>query len=254
MPNHEVTPHSDNVAVQSSHAPTTRILLLDITTITSFLFPFCSAPNLLLHLRTAPNRPLLPYPPPIRTRPFSASDQHPAKNEEREAECEGLGLKDGGCSRVQGPHFGDESEQLRKKCATVSERNKCDERQFDSNKRPPHRAGLKAAVALPVASEQSQFASKQNNKAYPRRRPRCTPGNTGPQSRDTPPKRDTGIASEKEWGISLLNEHVKESNTKEDGSTWYRESGEKLGNTEYRFRWTRMGGASHDSSSEWSQP
>lgn len=62
---------------------------------------------------------------------------------------------------------------------------------------------------------------------------------------------DTGIANEKDWGISLLNEHVKESGTNEDGSTWYRESGEELGDTGYRCRWTRMGGASHDSSSEW---
>ncbi|KAM5565279.1 protein EARLY STARVATION 1, chloroplastic [Rosa sericea] len=133
----------------------------------------------------------------------------------------------------------------------AEKRKKSDERRFDSNQRPPQRVGLKAAAALPFASEQSQFASKQNSKVYPRRRPRCTPGNTGPQSRDTPPKRDTGIASEKEWGISLLNEHVKESGTNEDASTWYRESGEELGDTGYRCRWTRMGGASHDSSSEW---
>ncbi|XP_050366652.1 uncharacterized protein LOC126785105 [Argentina anserina] len=126
-----------------------------------------------------------------------------------------------------------------------------DERRFDSMNRPTHRAGLKAAAALPFASEQSQFASKQNNKVYTRRRPRCTPGTTGPQSRDTPPKRDTGIANEKDWGISLLNEHVKESGTNEDGSTWYRESGEELGDTGYRCRWTRMGGASQDNTSEW---
>lgn len=64
---------------------------------------------------------------------------------------------------------------------------------------------------------------------------------------------DTGIANEKDWGISLLNEHVNESGTNEDGSTWYRESGEELGETGYRCRWTRMGGASHDSSSEWKE-
>ncbi|XP_004292915.1 PREDICTED: uncharacterized protein LOC101299355 isoform X2 [Fragaria vesca subsp. vesca] len=138
---------------------------------------------------------------------------------------------------------------IRSNASSEGKRKTCDEWRFDSKNQRPHRAGLKAAAALPFTSAQSQFASKQNNK--PRRRPRCAPGNTGPQSRDTPPKRDTGIANEKDWGISLLNEHVKESGTNEDGSTWYRESGEELGDTGYRCRWTRMGGASHDSSSEW---
>lgn len=62
---------------------------------------------------------------------------------------------------------------------------------------------------------------------------------------------DTGIANEKDWGISLLNESVNESGTNEDGSTWYRESGDDLGDNGYRCRWTRMGGQSHDGSSEW---
>ncbi|KAM5553874.1 hypothetical protein ABKV19_025885 [Rosa sericea] len=61
-----------------------------------------------------------PPPSPNGTEPssssFSASDQNPSKNEEeREVGCEGLGLKDGGCSRVQGLRFRDELEQLRKK-------------------------------------------------------------------------------------------------------------------------------------------
>lgn len=64
---------------------------------------------------------------------------------------------------------------------------------------------------------------------------------------------DTGIANEKDWGISLLNENVNEAGTNEDGSTWYRESGEDLGENGYRCRWTRMGGKSHDSSSEWKE-
>lgn len=64
---------------------------------------------------------------------------------------------------------------------------------------------------------------------------------------------DTGIANEKDWGISLLNEHVNESGTNEDGSTWYRESGEEQGENGYRCRWTRMGGQSHDGSSEWKE-
>ncbi|BBG94749.1 hypothetical protein Prudu_003108 [Prunus dulcis] len=62
--------------------------------------------------------------------------------------------------------------------------------------------------------------------------PRCTPRNSGPQSRDTPPKRDTGIANEKDWGISLLTENVNESGTNEDGSTWYREVGRTLATTD----------------------
>ena len=64
---------------------------------------------------------------------------------------------------------------------------------------------------------------------------------------------DTGIANEKDWGISLLNENVNESGTNEDGSTWYRESREDLGENGYRCRWTRMGGKSHDGSSEWKE-
>ncbi|MQM11727.1 hypothetical protein Taro_044639, partial [Colocasia esculenta] len=83
--------------------------------------------------------------------------------------------------------------------------------------------------------------------------PRCSSRNTAPQSRDTPPKRDTGIASEKDWGINLLNESVNESGTNEDGSTWYRESGDVLGDNGYRCRWARMGGQSHDGSSEWKE-
>lgn len=63
---------------------------------------------------------------------------------------------------------------------------------------------------------------------------------------------DTGIANEKDWGISL-NEHVNEVGTNEDGSTWYRESGEDIGDNGYRCRWARMGGQSHDGSSEWKE-
>ncbi|EEF52843.1 conserved hypothetical protein [Ricinus communis] len=108
---------------------------------------------------------------------------------------------------------------------------------------------VQATPALPFASSsQSRFVSKQE-KFFPR----CTPRNSGPQSRDTPPKRDTGIANEKDWGINLLNEHVDESGTNEDGSTWYRESGEDLGDNGFRCRWTRMGGRSHDATSEWKE-
>lgn len=64
---------------------------------------------------------------------------------------------------------------------------------------------------------------------------------------------DTGIANEKDWGINLLNESVNESGTNEDGSTWYRESGVDLGDNGYQCRWARMGGQSHDGSSEWKE-
>ncbi|XP_038704072.1 uncharacterized protein LOC120000195 [Tripterygium wilfordii] len=111
-----------------------------------------------------------------------------------------------------------------------------------------HRVRIQATPALHFASPPPHFASKQD-----KFNPRCTPRNSGPQSRDTPPKRDTGIANEKDWGISLLNEKVNETGTSEDGSTWYREGGEDLGENGYRCRWTRMGGRSHDGPSEWKE-
>lgn len=64
---------------------------------------------------------------------------------------------------------------------------------------------------------------------------------------------DTGIANETDWGINLITENVTDSGTNEDGSKWYRESGEDLGENGYRCRWTRMGGQSHDGSSEWKE-
>ncbi|KAM1387775.1 hypothetical protein ACFX2I_015979 [Malus domestica] len=133
--------------------------------------------------------------------------------------------------------------------------DKAEEWRFDSKKRAQRAAGVPVSAALPFFASssssspaQSRFLSKQE-KYYPR----CTPRNSGPQSRDSPPKRDTGIANEKEWGISLLNENVNESGTNEDGTTWYRESGEDLGNNGYRCRWTRMGGTSHDASVQWKE-
>ncbi|KAK9164674.1 hypothetical protein Syun_005576 [Stephania yunnanensis] len=98
------------------------------------------------------------------------------------------------------------------------------------------------------ASPRSRSSSKQD-KFFPR----CTPRTSGLQSRDSPPKRDTGIANEKDWGINLLTENINESGTNEDGSTWFRESGEELGENGYRCRWTRMGGQSSDASSEWKE-
>ncbi|GMH04659.1 hypothetical protein Nepgr_006499 [Nepenthes gracilis] len=125
-----------------------------------------------------------------------------------------------------------------------SHAEKCEEWRFDP-KMSPHRARNHALPSMPFGSKQSSFQSKHY--------PRCTPRSSGPQSRDTPPKRDTGIANEKDWGINLLNEKVNEFGTNEDGSTWYREGGEELGENGYRCRWTRMGGQSHDGSSEWKE-
>ncbi|KAG6783594.1 hypothetical protein POTOM_009251 [Populus tomentosa] len=110
------------------------------------------------------------------------------------------------------------------------------------------RSRIQAITALPFPSPQSRFGTKQE-KFYSR----CTPRNSGPQSRDTPPKRDTGIANEKDMGINLLNEKVNESGTNEDGSTWFRKSGEDLGENGYRCRWKKMGGRSRDTSSQWEE-
>ncbi|XP_028784708.1 uncharacterized protein LOC114740672 isoform X2 [Neltuma alba] len=120
-----------------------------------------------------------------------------------------------------------------------------EEWRFDTTK-IPHRVRIQPSPAMPFASP---LSSTKQEKFYPR----CNPRNSGPQSRDTPPKRDTGIANEKDWGISLLNENINESGINEDGSTWFRESGEELGENGYRCRWTRMGGQSFDGSSEWKE-
>ncbi|XP_071732016.1 protein EARLY STARVATION 1, chloroplastic-like isoform X2 [Rutidosis leptorrhynchoides] len=113
-----------------------------------------------------------------------------------------------------------------------------------------HKARVQPSPALPFAS--SSQSLKKPSSRQEKLSPRCTPRNPGLQSRDTPPKRDTGIANEKEWGISL-NEHVNESGVNEDGSTWYRESGEDFGENGFRCRWAKMGGQSDDGSSEWKE-
>jgi hypothetical protein len=64
---------------------------------------------------------------------------------------------------------------------------------------------------------------------------------------------DTGIASEKEWGIDFNNERINESGVNEDGTSWYRESGQDLGENGYRCRWTVMGGRNADGSTEWKE-
>ncbi|KAG0461832.1 hypothetical protein HPP92_020308 [Vanilla planifolia] len=116
-------------------------------------------------------------------------------------------------------------------------------------KKIPRRVTARAMPSIPFPSTGVKGLSKQKD-FYPR----CSnQRNNAPQSRDTPPKRDTGIASEKEWGISLLDEHVKESGVNDDGSTWYRESGVEHGNNGYKCRWSKMGGQSHDGSSEWKE-
>ncbi|XP_043709508.1 uncharacterized protein LOC122658560 isoform X2 [Telopea speciosissima] len=110
------------------------------------------------------------------------------------------------------------------------------------------RIRVQAIPAVPFASPWLHGTSKLED-FYPR----CSSGNSAPQSRDTPPKRDTGIANEKDWGINLLNENNNESGTDEDGTTWYRESREDLRENGFRCRWTTMGGQSHDDSSEWKE-
>ncbi|KAL3321772.1 hypothetical protein AABB24_039405 [Solanum stoloniferum] len=127
---------------------------------------------------------------------------------------------------------------------------KCENWRFDSKKSShSYRVKVQASSStMPFASPKSRFASKQEQFF-----PRCTPRNSGPQSHDSPPKRDTGIANEKEWGIDMLNENVNESGTNEDGSTWYRKSGENSGENGYRCRWTKMGGKSHNGASEWKE-
>lgn len=51
-----------------------------------------------------------------------------------------------------------------------------------------------------------------------------------------------------------MNKEIKsESGTNEDGSSWYSDSGEDLGENGYRCRWTVMGGRSADGSSEWKE-
>ncbi|GAB2215928.1 hypothetical protein Droror1_Dr00023691 [Drosera rotundifolia] len=134
--------------------------------------------------------------------------------------------------------------------STKSHAEKCEEwRRFDCERSGGGLRGRDGAVG----TRMMPFASPKRSRSQPKRYPRCTPRSSGPQSRDTPPQRDTGIANEKDWGIDLLNESVNESGTNEDGSTWYRESGEELGENGYRCRWTRMGGKSHDGSSEWKE-
>ncbi|KAL8514957.1 hypothetical protein ACS0TY_013877 [Phlomoides rotata] len=135
--------------------------------------------------------------------------------------------------------------KIRAVCGSGKNDEKYEERHLDPNMRPNYRG---RAPLMPFASPQSRFVPKQE-KFFSR----CTPRNSGPQSRDSPPKRDTGIANEKDWGISLLSENVSESGTNEDGSTWWRESGEDLGDNGYRCRWSRMGGQSADSTSEWKE-
>ncbi|KAF8410324.1 hypothetical protein HHK36_002851 [Tetracentron sinense] len=138
----------------------------------------------------------------------------------------------------------DSVKPIRRTSGSGKSAEKVEDWRFES-KKSPRRVRIQAT---PFPSPRSRGVSKQE-KFYPY----CTPRNTGPQSRDTPPKRDTGIANEKDWGINLLNENINESGTNDDGSTWYRKSGEDLGENGYRCRWTRMGGQSHDGYSEWKE-
>ncbi|XP_058090700.1 protein EARLY STARVATION 1, chloroplastic [Magnolia sinica] len=125
---------------------------------------------------------------------------------------------------------------------------KVEEWPFEPKKMSHRRGRIRAMPLQPFSSPRPRDANKKDEFHL-----RCTPRNSGPQSRDTPPKRDTGIANEKDWGINLVNEKVNESGTNEDGSTWFRESGEEVGENGYRCRWTRMGGRCRDGSSEWKE-
>ncbi|KAF8406694.1 hypothetical protein HHK36_008785 [Tetracentron sinense] len=140
--------------------------------------------------------------------------------------------------------------------------DKADEWSFEL-KKSARVVRMHAIPAMPFASSRHHRVSKQEG-FYPR----CTPRDPAPQSRDTPPKRDTdieneginliaafdtGIANEKDWGINLLNENINESGINEDGSTWYRESGVDLRENGYRCLWTKMGGQCHDGSSVWEE-
>ncbi|KAK1326222.1 hypothetical protein QJS10_CPA01g00283 [Acorus calamus] len=138
----------------------------------------------------------------------------------------------------------------RGKAGKIAEKKKPEEWRIEVRKKePPREVRMRALPpTLRFSSPRQKGVSKQEKFS-----PRCTPRHNAPQSRDTPPKRDTGIASEKDWGINLLNESVSESGINEDGSTWYRESGEDLGESGYRCRWARMGGKCHDGSSEWKE-
>ncbi|KAI3947757.1 hypothetical protein MKX01_034422 [Papaver californicum] len=142
----------------------------------------------------------------------------------------------------------DSVSQIRRKSSSVIEN--AEELGFEKSKKNHRQVKIQAIPAMPFSSPRPGGGTEQK-KFYPR----CTPNNNAPHSRDTPPKRDTGIANEKDWGINLLNDHVNESGTNEDGSTWFRESGENINLEEngYRYRWTRMGGKSSDGSSQWKE-
>ncbi|KAK9755172.1 hypothetical protein RND81_01G006600 [Saponaria officinalis] len=143
--------------------------------------------------------------------------------------CDGERLSYCGCSSAPKKQNGGKCEEWR--------------RSFDSKEKTTRIVRRQALPSLPFTSPVVRIHPK----------PRCLPKNSGPQFRDTPPKRDTGIANEKDWDINLLNDTVNEAGINEDGSTWHRESGNELGENGYRCRWTRMGGQSQDGSSEWKE-
>ncbi|KAK6131422.1 hypothetical protein DH2020_034825 [Rehmannia glutinosa] len=164
--------------------------------------------------------------------------------------------------------------EIRGVCGPGKSAEKSDDRIFDPNKRPSYRDPVMPFASPQLLAEfqhcyvhaggagEWELKTRKNGgneyndlDVFQARKILLPlhPRNSGPQSRDTPPKRDTGIANEKDWGISLLSENVNETGTNEDGSTWYCESGEDLGDNGYRCRWTKMGGQSADSTSEWKE-
>ncbi|KAL6907700.1 hypothetical protein ACP4OV_002739 [Aristida adscensionis] len=150
---------------------------------------------------------------------------------------------------------GEPRRRLSRAAAAAPER--AEEWRIDGSKPPAaaapgrRRAGLTSRPPLPFPSPRKVLEDNPSNRISIRgaRRGGRLLSPVIPRPREV----DTGIASEKEWGINLLDEAVKESGTNEDGSTWYRESGEDRGENGYRCRWARMGGQSHDGSTEWKE-
>ncbi|MCL7029755.1 hypothetical protein MKW94_030818 [Papaver nudicaule] len=129
---------------------------------------------------------------------------------------------------------------IRRKSSNVIENAE----EFGKSKKNHRLVKIQAIPTKPFSSPRPGGGTEQ--KFYPR----CTPNNNAPHFRDTPPKRDTGIANEKDWNILFPHHRDKvdepESGTNEDGSTWFRQSGETLKENGYKCWWVRMSGKSSD--------
>ncbi|CAI6003474.1 unnamed protein product [Closterium sp. NIES-64] len=114
-------------------------------------------------------------------------------------------------------------------------------------------SGFPGRAVIRAADSSSFRRSQRPWRARPRHHRNRVSRQCIPNSRDSPPRRDTGIASEEEWNISLQSAPLNESGLNEDGSSWYRESGEDVGENGYRCRWSIMGGRSSDGSVQWKE-